>query len=54
MVNTATQLLHHQEQAPVPIIQEAGWAPGQVWMGMENLSSTTIQFLVCPAQSKSL
>ena len=23
---------------PVPIVQEAGWAPGPVWMGVENLT----------------
>jgi hypothetical protein len=23
---------------PVPIVQEAGWAPGQVWTGEENLA----------------
>jgi hypothetical protein len=23
---------------PVPIVQEAGWAPGPVWMGAENLT----------------
>jgi len=23
---------------PVPIVQEAGWAPGPVWMGAENLA----------------
>ena len=22
---------------PVPIVQEAGWAPGPVWKGAENL-----------------
>jgi len=22
---------------PVPIVQEAGWAPGPVWTGAENL-----------------
>ena len=22
---------------PVPIVQEAGWAPGPVWTGVENL-----------------
>jgi hypothetical protein len=54
IVNTTTQLLHHEERDPVPIIQETGWVPGQVWMGMENLTPTTIQFLVCPAHSKSL
>ena len=25
---------------PVPIVQEAGWAPGPVWTGAENLAST--------------
>ena len=25
---------------PVPILQEAGWAPGPVWTGAENLVST--------------
>jgi hypothetical protein len=23
---------------PVPIVQEAGWAPGPVWIGAENLT----------------
>jgi hypothetical protein len=23
---------------PVPIVQEAGWAPGSVWIGAENLA----------------
>jgi len=23
---------------PVPIVQKAGWAPGLVWMGAENLN----------------
>jgi hypothetical protein len=26
------------ERDPVPIVQEAGWAPGQVWTGAENLA----------------
>ena len=25
---------------PVPIAQEVGWAPGQVWTGAENLAPT--------------
>jgi hypothetical protein len=25
------------EGDPVPIVQEAGWAPGPVWMGAKNL-----------------
>ena len=28
---------------PVPIVQEAGWAPGPVWTGAENLASTGIR-----------
>ena len=28
---------------PVPIVQEAGWAPGPVWTGAENLVSTLIR-----------
>ena len=24
---------------PVPIVQEAGWAPGPVWTGAENLAT---------------
>jgi hypothetical protein len=28
---------------PVPIVQEAGWAPGPVWKGAENLAHTGIQ-----------
>ena len=26
----------------IPIVQEAGWAPGLVWTGAENLASTRI------------
>ena len=28
---------------PVPIVQEAGWAPWPVWMGAENLAPTGIR-----------
>jgi len=28
---------------PVPIVQEAGWAPGLVWIGAENLAPTGIR-----------
>jgi hypothetical protein len=28
---------------PVPIVQEAGWAPGPVWTGVENLAPTEIR-----------
>ena len=39
---------------PVPIVQETGWAPGQVWTGAENLAATGIRFPVRPALSQSL
>jgi len=32
------QLLYPQGREPVPIVQKAGWAPGLVWMGAENLA----------------
>jgi hypothetical protein len=38
----------------VPIVQDAGWAPGPVWTGAENLAPTGIQFLDLPARSQSL
>jgi len=38
----------------VPIVQEAGWAPGPVWTGAENLAPFGIRFLHCSAHSQSL
>jgi len=39
---------------PVPIVQEAGWAPGSVWTGAENLAVNGIWFSDRPARSLSL
>ena len=39
---------------PVPIVQEAGWAPGPVWRGAENLAATGIRSPDRPARSQSL
>jgi hypothetical protein len=39
---------------PVPIVQEAGWDPGPVWTGAENLASTGIRYPDRPARSQSL
>jgi hypothetical protein len=36
VVNTTPWLLYPWERDPVPIVQEAGWAPGPVWTGAEN------------------
>jgi hypothetical protein len=38
----------------VPIVQEAGWAPGPVWTGAENLSPTGIRSTDRSARSQSL
>jgi hypothetical protein len=38
---------------PVPIVQEAGWAPGPVWTGVENLAPTRIRSPDRPACSES-
>jgi len=38
----------------VPIVQEAGWAPGLVWTGVEILAPTGIRSLDQPARSQSL
>ena len=39
---------------PVPIAQEAVWAPGAVWTGAENLASPEIRSPDPPARSQSL
>ena len=39
---------------PVPIVQEAGWAPGPVWTGAENLAHIGIRSPDRPARSQSL
>jgi hypothetical protein len=39
---------------PVPILQEAGWAPGSVWTGAENLAPTRIRSPDRPSRSQSL
>ena len=39
---------------PVPIVQEAGWAPGPVWTGAENIAPTGIRSPDRPGRSQSL
>ena len=39
---------------PVPVVQEAGWAPGPVWESAENLARTVIPLPDRPARSESL
>jgi hypothetical protein len=38
----------------VPILSEAGWGPGLVWKGAENLALTGIRSPDRPALSESL
>jgi len=38
VVNATCGLLYSMETDPVPIIQEAEWAPGLLWTGTENLA----------------
>jgi hypothetical protein len=42
------------EEDPVLIVQEAGMAPGPVWMGAENLAPTGIRSPDRPARIESL
>ena len=44
----------YPEKDPVPIAQEAGWAPGPVRTGAENLALTWIRSADRPARSQSL
>jgi hypothetical protein len=43
-----------RERHKVPIVQDAGWAPGPVWTGAENLAPTGIRTPDRPALSESL
>jgi hypothetical protein len=44
MVNTTPRLLYPRERVPVPIEQGAGWSPGSVWPGAENVAPTGIRY----------
>jgi hypothetical protein len=41
-------------KGPVSVVQEAGWAPGPVWTGAENLDPTRIRSPDRPVCSQSL
>jgi hypothetical protein len=53
-VSTTLRLLYFREKDPVPIVQDAVWAPRQVWTDAENLAPTGIQSPDRPFCSKSL
>jgi len=46
--------LYARERNPVPIVQEAGWALGPVWMSEENLALTGIRSPDRQSRSESL
>jgi hypothetical protein len=50
-MNVMHQPFFPQERDLVPIVQEAGWVPGPVWTGAENLAPTKIQYPDRPACS---
>jgi hypothetical protein len=53
-VSVTPRLLFTPGKDPIPIVQEAGWAPGPVWTGAENFAPTGIQSPNHPACSQSL
>ena len=54
MVSDTPRVLYPQERDPVPIVQEAGWAPRPVWTAAEKLAPTGIRSPDRPARSESL
>jgi hypothetical protein len=53
-VSVTPRPLFTPEKDPVPIVQEAGWVPGPVWTGAENLAPTGIRSPDRPSHSQSL
>ena len=54
MVSVTPRPLFTPGKDPVSIVQKAGWAPGPVWTGAENLALTGIRSPDRPARSQSL
>jgi hypothetical protein len=52
-VNATPRPLHSRERNPVPIVQEAGWAPGPVWKDAEKKSSAPIGVWTPNRQARS-
>ena len=52
VASTAPRPLSHWDR-PVPIVQEAGWAPGPLRTGTENLASTGISSPARPDRSEN-
>jgi len=54
VVNATPRPFYPRETDPVLIEQEAGWAPGLIWTGAENIAPTGIRSPDRPARSQSL
>jgi hypothetical protein len=44
----------YPRERSIPIVQEAGWAPGPIWTGAEHITPTGIRSPDRPARSQSL
>ena len=53
VVSVMPRTLFTPGKVPVPIVQEAGWAPRMVWTGAENLAITGIRSPDRPARNQS-
>ena len=54
VVSATPRPLYSRVRDQVPIVQEAGWVPGPVWTGAENLAPTGIRSPDRPARSQPL
>jgi len=54
VVNATPRPLYPRESDPVRTVQEAGWAPGPVWTGAENIAHTGIRSPERPARKESV
>jgi len=52
--NSTPRPLYPRERDLLHIVQDAGWTPGPVWTGVENLASTGIRSLGLPTRRKLL
>jgi hypothetical protein len=52
-VNVTPRPLSTPGKDPVPVVTEAGWVPGPVWTGAENLAPTEIRSPDLPTRSQS-
>jgi hypothetical protein len=54
VVSVTPRPLFNPGKDPIPIVQEAGWAPGPVWTRVANLDPTGIRSPDRPSRSQSL